>query len=85
MEMLRNLGATVELREKTPECGLTLRITGRESLPGGTVSSYNDHRIAMAAAIASLRANGPVEILQPMAVRKSYPGFYEDLVSILEK
>lgn len=85
MEMLRNLGSSVELREKTPECGLTLRITGREFLQGGTVSSYNDHRIAMAAAIASLRANGPVDILQPMAVRKSYPGFYEDLVSILEK
>ena len=56
-----------------------LRIQGTDTLPGGSVSSHNDHRIAMAAAIASLRCSGPVTITDPMAVKKSYPGFYEDL------
>ena len=60
-----------------------IRIIGKPSLPGGRVDSHNDHRIAMAAAIASLRTEGPVEILTPMAVTKSYPGFYQDLETIL--
>lgn len=98
IEMLKNLGSdAVEEAEDTPgiagllteetvpaRAGVScLRITGKPSLPGGTVNSHNDHRIAMAAAIASLRTAGPVEILNPLAVRKSYPGFYEDLGIIL--
>ena len=75
-EMLTALGT---------DCSSTqseLRIEGQRSLSGGSVSSHNDHRIAMAAAIASLRATGPVEIRDPMAVNKSYPGFYEDLAKL---
>jgi len=41
------------------------------------VDSVNDHRIAMAAAIASFAA-GNVTILGAEAVRKSYPGFWDD-------
>jgi 3-phosphoshikimate 1-carboxyvinyltransferase len=37
----------------------------------------------MAAAIASLRCKEPVILEDPMAVRKSYPGFYQDLERIL--
>ena len=76
-EMLTALGT---------DCSSTqseLRIEGQRSLSGGSVSSHNDHRIAMAAAIASFRATGPVEIRDPMAVNKSYPGFYEDLAKLL--
>ena len=47
-------------------------------LPGGRVDSANDHRIAMAAAIGAAYGAGPTEILDPWAVRKSYPGFYQD-------
>ena len=45
---------------------------------GGTVNSFADHRIAMAAAIAATAASGPVTILDAQCVSKSYPGFWED-------
>ena len=53
-------------------------------ITGGTVksaevSSHHDHRIAMAAAIAALAANGNIEISNADAINKSYPQFYEDL------
>jgi 3-phosphoshikimate 1-carboxyvinyltransferase len=44
-----------------------------------TVSSHHDHRIAMAAAIAALGAEGDITITEADAINKSYPGFYEDL------
>ena len=52
-----------------------LIITGTGSLTGGTVDGAGDHRIVMSAAIASLIASGPVEILGVEAVGKSYPEF----------
>lgn len=51
-------------------------------LSGGTVSSHNDHRIAMAAAAASCRADGPVVITGAEAVKKSYPDFFTDFVKL---
>lgn len=53
------------------------------SLSGGTIDSCNDHRIAMAAAIAALAASGPVTITNAQAVTKSYPRFWDDLNSII--
>lgn len=47
-------------------------------LLGGTVNSFHDHRIAMAAAIAAVNCAGPVTILDAGAVGKSYPAFFED-------
>ncbi len=44
----------------------------------GTVDSYNDHRIAMTAAIAATVADGPVMIKNAQCVQKSYPGFWDD-------
>ena len=38
----------------------------------------------MSAAIAAIRADGPVVIKDPMAVQKSYPGFYEDLKNLFQ-
>lgn len=72
-ETLHTLGADIEEKED----GLIIR--GKERLKGGTVSSFNDHRIAMMAAIASIVCDDEVTILQAEAVNKSYPGFYEDL------
>ena len=43
-----------------------------------TVDSVNDHRIAMAAAIAATTAHGPVTILGADCVKKSYPSFWEE-------
>lgn len=51
-------------------------------LRGGRVDSHGDHRIAMALAIAALRADGRVLIDGSHCVRKSYPAFFEDLRSI---
>ncbi len=51
-------------------------------LSGGTVSSHNDHRIAMAAAVASCRADGPVIITGAEAVKKSYPDFFTDFTRL---
>ncbi len=72
-QTLSALGADIE--EKEAE----LIIRGKDKLKGGIVSSFNDHRIAMMAAIASIVCEDEVVILKAEAVNKSYPGFYEDL------
>ena len=75
MEMIENLGGKAEATEET----LTVHGTG---LRGGTVSSHNDHRIAMAAAIAATVCTEPVTILGAEAVKKSYPSFWEEYQKI---
>ena len=84
LELLSGLGAEAKLvPDPSDPSKEAMCITGSSELRGGTVSSHNDHRIAMAAAIASLRCKEPVILEDPMAVRKSYPGFYQDLERIL--
>ncbi len=46
---------------------------------GNRVSSHNDHRIAMALAVAGLQAEGKMIIEGSEAVTKSWPDFFEDL------
>lgn len=46
------------------------------------VHSHHDHRIAMAAAVAALGADGPVVITDAEAIDKSYPAFYKDLMHV---
>jgi 3-phosphoshikimate 1-carboxyvinyltransferase len=53
-------------------------INGKKSLCGGTVDSYNDHRIAMSAAIASLASTESVTVTRFEAINKSYPTFAEN-------
>jgi len=53
--------------------GLWLR--GAQTLTGGTIDSCGDHRIAMAFAVAALRARGPIEIRDVANVATSFPGF----------
>jgi 3-phosphoshikimate 1-carboxyvinyltransferase len=43
----------------------------------GTVQSHDDHRIAMACSIASLRADGPILIENCANVTTSFPGYIE--------
>ena len=50
-------------------------IQGKARLLGGTVDSYNDHRIAMSAAIASIVSENEVRIDRFEAINKSYPSF----------
>jgi 3-phosphoshikimate 1-carboxyvinyltransferase len=45
------------------------------ALSGGTVESLGDHRIAMAFAMAALRASGPVRVRECANVGTSFPGF----------
>ncbi len=45
---------------------------------GGTVDAVNDHRIAMAAAIAATVCEAPVTILGAQCTEKSYPLFWEE-------
>jgi 3-phosphoshikimate 1-carboxyvinyltransferase len=52
-----------------------LRIRGGRPFGGGTIDSRGDHRIAMAFAVASLRATAPIEILDVDNVATSFPGF----------
>ncbi|MCX8022088.1 MAG: 3-phosphoshikimate 1-carboxyvinyltransferase [Syntrophorhabdaceae bacterium] len=49
------------------------------AIKGGVVDSHNDHRIAMACAIAGLNGRGPVTIHNHLCVAKSYPNFFEEL------
>jgi 3-phosphoshikimate 1-carboxyvinyltransferase len=57
-------------------------IRGIPVLRSATVHSRHDHRIAMATAVAALRAEGPVQIEKADAINKSYPGFFDDLSRI---
>jgi 3-phosphoshikimate 1-carboxyvinyltransferase len=52
-----------------------LWIRGADSLSGGAVESCGDHRIAMAFAVAALRARAPIEISDVANVATSFPGF----------
>jgi 3-phosphoshikimate 1-carboxyvinyltransferase len=52
-----------------------LWIRGADGLAGGTIDSRGDHRIAMAFAVAALRAAAPIEILDVANVATSFPGF----------
>jgi 3-phosphoshikimate 1-carboxyvinyltransferase len=52
-----------------------IRIQGGEGFSGGTVDSHGDHRIAMAFAMASLRATAPIEVLDVANVATSFPSF----------
>lgn len=59
-----------------------LWIRGGDSFSGGTVDSCGDHRIAMAFAIAALRARAPIEIGDVANVATSFPGFTEAARSV---
>lgn len=75
-EVFGALGIEVDIETEN-----VMRITGG-AIRSATVSSHNDHRIAMAAAVAGLRADGPVTITEAGAVAKSYPDFWEDLAAL---
>ena len=73
---LSALGA--DIRET--EDGMIIR--GKSKLAGGSVDSFNDHRIAMSAAIASLVSEGAVTVSRFEAINKSFPTFLENFESI---
>ncbi|KHF40327.1 3-phosphoshikimate 1-carboxyvinyltransferase [Halalkalibacter okhensis] len=54
-------------------------IEGPSSLKGTSVSSFGDHRIGMALAIAGLITDGDVQIGRSDAIAVSYPNFFEHI------
>ena len=71
-DAINNLGGNAKIVEDS------LIITGVERLAGGTVNPHGDHRIAMMAAVLSLRCDGDVWLANPECVKKSYPNFWKD-------
>ncbi len=76
---LQAMGAQVEQTEDG------WRIPGNQKLHGAEIESYHDHRIAMAFAIAALRAEGETVIHNAECVAISYPAFFEDLEKVVER
>jgi 3-phosphoshikimate 1-carboxyvinyltransferase len=73
---LKTLGATVQ---EFPD---GLFVPGGQQLKGGEVDSFDDHRIAMAFAVAGLFASGPVRIHNASCVGISFRQFFEMLASV---
>jgi len=76
---LRAMGAEVEEREDG------LRVPGGQHLHGAELPSFDDHRIAMAFAVAALRAQGESVIKDADAARISFPEFYTTLERLVER
>ncbi len=75
-DVFGKMGILVELE------GDMMLVHGGAQPKGAKVHSHHDHRIAMAAAVAALGADGPVEIADAEAIDKSYPAFYNDLIQL---
>lgn len=76
VEMLERSGIRVSLKEES------FSFNGIGEFNSCEIDSYNDHRIAMSAAIAAGFAKGPIKILDSECVEKSYKDFYKDLESL---
>jgi 3-phosphoshikimate 1-carboxyvinyltransferase len=79
-----NRGLT--LQQEFGKMGITIKlqddlmlVEGGTGVIGAQVHSHHDHRIAMACAVAGLKASGPTIIEEAEAINKSYPDFYKDL------
>jgi 3-phosphoshikimate 1-carboxyvinyltransferase len=76
---LRAMGAECEEREDG------VRVPGSQKLHGAEIDSGGDHRIAMAFAVAALRAEGESVIHGAESARISFPGFFEMLEGVVER
>jgi 3-phosphoshikimate 1-carboxyvinyltransferase len=76
---LRKLGAAVE---EGPDF---LRVTPPAQWKAGTISTYDDHRVAMCFSLAAFNpARLPVRILDPKCVAKTFPDYFEALFSVVQ-
>lgn len=73
------LGIEIDISEEN-----VMKIRGGKIKPA-VVFSHGDHRIAMSLAVSALRCEGEVIIEQAESVEKSYPTFFEDLESIIQR
>ncbi len=72
-EEFGKLGIKIDLQDDL------MIVHGGIALKGANVYSHHDHRIAMACAVAALKATGDVVMEEANAINKSYPDFYEHL------
>ena len=72
-EEFGKMGVKIELLDDV------MIVHGGNEVKGATVHSRHDHRIAMACAVAALKAGSETTIEEAQAVKKSYPDFYEHL------
>jgi 3-phosphoshikimate 1-carboxyvinyltransferase len=72
-EEFGKMGVEIELQNDL------MLIKGGNGLKGAAVHSHHDHRIAMACAVAALKATGETVISEAQAINKSYPDFYEHI------
>ena len=73
------VGIEIDISEEN-----VMKIRGGKIKPA-VVFSHGDHRIAMSLAVSALRCEGEVIIEQAESVEKSYPTFFEDLESIIQR
>jgi 3-phosphoshikimate 1-carboxyvinyltransferase len=81
MAVVRNLRAMGAEVEEFPD---GMRIPGGQKLHGAEIESFDDHRIAMAFAVAALRAEGETTIHGAESVAVSFPEFFEALGKVVE-
>ena len=80
VDMLTQMGVPVQVDEDEMTIegmGLPQRILTGNLLKGGFFTSHGDHRMVMALKVASLGADGPVEIDDTACVAKSFPDFLD--------
>ncbi|MDR3319039.1 MAG: 3-phosphoshikimate 1-carboxyvinyltransferase [Clostridiales bacterium] len=82
IETLAALGVTASYEDGLKITGGAVTTAGghnKRPFTGGRISGYNDHRMVMSAAVASLLADGEIQIDGAQAVNKSYPDFFAHL------
>ncbi len=72
-EEFKKMGVRIDLNADI------MTVHGGNGVKGTTVHSRHDHRIAMACAVAAIKAEGETIIEEAGAIKKSYPDFYNDL------
>jgi 3-phosphoshikimate 1-carboxyvinyltransferase len=87
--MHKESNRAVSLQEEFGKMGVKIEVDdnsmiihGGNKIKGAKVHSHHDHRIAMACAVAALKANNETTIEEADAVKKSYPDFYDDLIKL---
>ena len=75
---LRRMGVSVEMFEDG------LFVPGKQRFQAAALDSFGDHRIAMAFAVAALRADGECGILDAQAACVSFPEFFDILHQLTE-
>jgi len=78
-EEFKKMGVEIDLQDDL------MLVKGNGIVKGATTHSHHDHRIAMACAVAGLKAEGETIIEEAEAINKSYPDFYEHIKQLKGK